>query len=163
MAQGDFPKPVRISKGRVAWLEADLNRWKASRVSTPPQPRKAPAPKPKTVVPKPSPAKAFPRPRAPNGQNQFMTLRHRDVLARLVSDLGGNLSEAQSMLASRAATLSVWCERAEISMTSSRPVNFAEYMSVVEQLRLVLVDLGLGRSAKVAHQSPESASKDQTP
>jgi len=31
IADGDFPKPVRISKGRVAWRERDLTAWLESR------------------------------------------------------------------------------------------------------------------------------------
>ena len=29
---GDFPKPVRLSPGRVGWLEAEIDRWLAARV-----------------------------------------------------------------------------------------------------------------------------------
>ena len=25
--EGSFPAPIRISKGRVGWLEADIERW----------------------------------------------------------------------------------------------------------------------------------------
>ncbi|WP_415289074.1 AlpA family phage regulatory protein [Brevundimonas sp. S1H14] len=35
---GDFPKPVPISPGRVAWRERDIVAWNESRGSTIPQP-----------------------------------------------------------------------------------------------------------------------------
>ena len=31
VADGEFPKPVKISKGRVAWRERDLLSWLESR------------------------------------------------------------------------------------------------------------------------------------
>ncbi|WP_052074516.1 helix-turn-helix transcriptional regulator [Shewanella mangrovi] len=30
---GDFPKPVSIGGGRVAWLESDIDQWIESRLS----------------------------------------------------------------------------------------------------------------------------------
>lgn len=33
MADGQFPKPVRISEGRVAWRESEIAAWQARRVA----------------------------------------------------------------------------------------------------------------------------------
>lgn len=30
---GQFPQPVRVSRGRVAWRESDIDAWVASRTS----------------------------------------------------------------------------------------------------------------------------------
>lgn len=31
MNEGEFPRPIRLSKARVAWLQADLETWLESR------------------------------------------------------------------------------------------------------------------------------------
>ena len=31
MNEGKFPRPIRLSKARVAWLHADLEKWLESR------------------------------------------------------------------------------------------------------------------------------------
>ncbi len=49
---GDFPEPVPISPGRVAWRERDIARWNESRGPTP-----EPEPAPRPIRPTP------PRPR----------------------------------------------------------------------------------------------------
>jgi len=77
---GDFPDPVPISPGRVAWRERDIARWNASRgaapepppaappiLPTPPRPRKdgvlaAPTAKPNRSM-CPAATKPKPRPR----------------------------------------------------------------------------------------------------
>ncbi len=41
---GDFPEPVSISPGRVAWRERDIARWNESRGSTAPEPQPATRP-----------------------------------------------------------------------------------------------------------------------
>lgn len=33
MAKGAFPKPVRLSANRVAWLEDDIAAWQAERLA----------------------------------------------------------------------------------------------------------------------------------
>ena len=62
------------------------------------------------------------RSRVSNGKDLFLesvdgrsalARRLRDILAQLVSDIGGDPSEAQGIIARRAATLAVWCEQAE--------------------------------------------------
>ena len=41
---GDFPEPVPISPGRVAWRERDIARWNESRGPTTPEPEPAARP-----------------------------------------------------------------------------------------------------------------------
>ena len=31
--RGDFPQPFRLSRGAIAWLEADIDNWIASRAA----------------------------------------------------------------------------------------------------------------------------------
>ena len=33
MARGDFPKPVQLSPGSVAWVEADIDAWQRQRIA----------------------------------------------------------------------------------------------------------------------------------
>ena len=33
MSRGDFPRPVQLTKGRVAWREADVARWIEARLA----------------------------------------------------------------------------------------------------------------------------------
>lgn len=52
---GEFPKPVRISPGRVGWRQSELDAWQASRSSqsmpAPPMPR-SPGRRPKASLTK---------------------------------------------------------------------------------------------------------------
>lgn len=74
--------------------------------------------------------------------------RYRDILSALTADMGGDPSEAQSLIARRAATLAVWCELAEAGMAKGDDLNIAEYTTASNTLRRHLVDLGLERVAK---------------
>src|SRR5690606_32608549 len=71
--------------------------------------------------------------------------RYRDVLAQLTADLGGDPSEAQSIIARRAATLAVWCEQAESAMASGGDLDIATFTTAANSLRRLLADLGLER------------------
>jgi len=33
VAEGRFPAPVRISKGRVAWIEREIAQWQSARMA----------------------------------------------------------------------------------------------------------------------------------
>lgn len=33
MAKGNFPKPIKLSANRVAWLEDDIAAWQAERLA----------------------------------------------------------------------------------------------------------------------------------
>ena len=65
--------------------------------------------------------------------------------AQLISDIGGDPSEAQSLIARRAATLAVWCEQEEAVLASGKPLNIGEYATATNTLRRLLLDLGLER------------------
>jgi predicted DNA-binding transcriptional regulator AlpA len=66
---GDFPQPVALSPGRVAWRERDIAAWSESR-SLPlaplphPQPRQRPLPASQKPVPPPGPPVLTRRPPA---------------------------------------------------------------------------------------------------
>lgn len=49
---GDFPNPVPISPGRVAWRERDIARWNASRGSAPKSDAAAPLIRPTPLTPR---------------------------------------------------------------------------------------------------------------
>ena len=71
--------------------------------------------------------------------------RYRDILAQLVSDLGGDPSEAQSIIARRATTLAVWCEQTEAKAAAGEALNVTEFTAATNALRRLLNDLGLER------------------
>jgi hypothetical protein len=104
----------------------------------------------------PSAAKPTGRARVSNGSQLFldesaidgrsvMARRYRDVLAALVSDLGGDPSEAQAQIARRAATLIVWAESAESDMAAGNAIDIASFTTATNALRRLLADLGLER------------------
>src|SRR5262245_11379694 len=64
--------------------------------------------------------------------------RYRDVLAQLVADLGGDPTEAQSIIARRAATLAVWCEGEEAAMANGEEADIATFTTACNALRRLL-------------------------
>jgi hypothetical protein len=99
-------------------------------------------------------AKPSARSRVSNGKDLFLegvdgrsaiARRYRDILAQLVSDLGGDPSEAQTIIVRRATTLAVWCEQAEGEAASGKPLDIGEYTTATNTLRRLLNDLGLER------------------
>ncbi len=101
--------------------------------------------------------KAHARSRVSNGRALFLDAvdgrsvfarRYRDILAQLVSDMGGDPSEAQSLIARRAATLAVWCEQAEASMAAGTDLDIQEFTTATNALRRLLSDIGLERRAR---------------
>lgn len=74
--------------------------------------------------------------------------RYRDVLAELISDLGGDPSGAQNAIARRASALCVVCEQAEAEMVAGGVLDLAEFTTAANSLRRLLSDLGLERRAK---------------
>ena len=66
-------------------------------------------------------------------------------LLSAVSDIGGDPSEAQSIIARRAATLAVWCEQAESGVARGEKLDVGEYATATNTLRWLLLDLGLER------------------
>jgi hypothetical protein len=94
------------------------------------------------------------RSRLSNGKDLFLegvdgrsalARRYRDILAQLVSDLGGDPSEAQSIIARRATTLAVWCEQTEAKAAAGEALNVTEFTTATNALRRLLNDLGLER------------------
>lgn len=71
--------------------------------------------------------------------------RYKEILAQLTADMGGDPSEAQTMIARRAATLAVWCESAEADMARGAAFDIASFTTAANSLRRLLADLGLER------------------
>jgi hypothetical protein len=79
--------------------------------------------------------------------------RFRDILAEIVSDLGGSnvLSEAQRQLARRAATISVQCEFIEAEIAAGGEISadrLDQYGTMTDRLGRALGRLGMKRVAK---------------
>ncbi|MEL7788135.1 hypothetical protein AAG610_03180 [Citromicrobium bathyomarinum] len=74
--------------------------------------------------------------------------RYRDILGQLVSDLGGDPSEAQMQIARRAASLAVWAEEQDASAANGEPLDIGTYTTASNSLRRLLADLGLERRAR---------------
>jgi hypothetical protein len=74
--------------------------------------------------------------------------RYRDIFNQIISDIGGDPSEAQSLIAKRATTLGVWCELAEAGMARGESLNIAEFTAASNCLRRLLFDLGLERKPR---------------
>jgi hypothetical protein len=99
-------------------------------------------------------AKPEARSRVSNGKDLFLdgvdgrsviARRYRDILSQLTSDIGGDPSEAQSIIIRRATQLAVWCEQAEAEAAGGKPLNIGEYATATNTLRRLLLDLGLER------------------
>ncbi len=70
--------------------------------------------------------------------------RRRDLYRQLVADLGGEpLPEAKDILAQRAVTLTILCQKAEAEMAAGGAVDIGGYTTGVNALRRLLCDLGL--------------------
>ncbi|WP_291179612.1 hypothetical protein [Hyphomicrobium sp.] len=74
--------------------------------------------------------------------------RYKEVLAQLVSDAGGDPSEAVMLIMRRAATIAVWCEQAEVAMANGGTLDIAEFTTATNALRRLLIDIGLERRPK---------------
>jgi len=75
----------------------------------------------------------------------ILARRYRDILRQLVSDIGGDPSEAQSIIAKRSATIAVWCELAEARLAKGEDLNIVEFTTATNALRRLLFDLGIKR------------------
>jgi hypothetical protein len=77
--------------------------------------------------------------------------RFRDVLAEILSDLGGDkrvLSEGQRQLARRCALLSVECERIEGNAVSGKEIDLEVYGTLTDRMGRAFQRLGLRRVAR---------------
>lgn len=78
----------------------------------------------------------------------MMARRFREITARIESDLGGDLTEAQRHLTARAATLACWCEERESELAQGQDFDAGQYATISNALRRLLSDLGLQRVAR---------------
>jgi len=76
--------------------------------------------------------------------------RFRDVLAEIVSDLGGadRLSEGQRQLARRAATISIACEKIEGDAAAGAAIDLETYGKLTDRLGRTFQRLGLKREPR---------------
>jgi hypothetical protein len=74
--------------------------------------------------------------------------RYKEILAQLITDMGGDPSEAQTIIARRASTLAVWCEQAEADMANGSNFDVGEFTTATNALRRLLADIGLERKAR---------------
>lgn len=76
--------------------------------------------------------------------------RFRDVLAEIVSDLGGadRLSEGQRQLARRCAMIAVECEKLEGKAVAGEEINLETYGQLTDRLGRAFQRLGLKRVAR---------------
>jgi hypothetical protein len=77
--------------------------------------------------------------------------RFRDILAEILSDLGGpdsGLSEAQRQLARRCATIAIACERLEGEAAAGNEINLEVYGTLTDRLGRCFQRLGLKRQAR---------------
>jgi hypothetical protein len=75
--------------------------------------------------------------------------RFRDVLAEIVSDLGGAdmLSEGQRQLTRRAATIAIACEKLEGEAAAGHEIDLTTYGMLVDRMGRCFDRLGLKRQA----------------
>ena len=98
------------------------------------------------------------RSRVTNGKTHFVEAdqrgpwarRWRDVLAEIISDLGGAdlLSEGQKQLARRCATISIECEKMEGEAAQGREIDLFTYGTLTDRLGRCFTRLGLKRQAR---------------
>ncbi|TDK49707.1 hypothetical protein E1832_08600 [Antarcticimicrobium luteum] len=78
----------------------------------------------------------------------LMARRFREIVTGVEADLGGDLTEAQTALLARAATLAIWCEEREAELARGEQFDAAEYATIANAMRRLLADLGLNRVAR---------------
>lgn len=69
--------------------------------------------------------------------------RYREVVERLLSELGPNPTAAQEQLARRAATIMLWCEQRESEAATGVDIDMATFVTATNALRRVLSTLGI--------------------
>ncbi|KZC82512.1 hypothetical protein AYR46_03905 [Sphingobium yanoikuyae] len=111
-------------------------------------------------MPRPSTKHATPKPeartRVGNGSvvlqgvdaRSITFRRYREILASLIADMGGDPTEAQSQIARRAASLSIWCEDQDTAAANGTPIDIGAYTTASNSLRRLLESLGLERKQR---------------
>jgi hypothetical protein len=91
--------------------------------------------------------------------------RWRDVLAEIISDLGGydGLSEGQRQLARRCATIAIACERMEGEAAQGAEIDLEVYGTLTDRLGRALQRLGLKRVPKDITPDPLDYAKEYAP
>jgi hypothetical protein len=76
--------------------------------------------------------------------------RWRDVLAEIISDLGGHdgLSEGQRQLARRCATIAIACEKMEGEAAQGAEIDLETYGTLTDRLGRCFQRLGLRRQSR---------------
>lgn len=116
----------------------------------------------------------FARSRVANGSSLFVgavdqrsaeARRFRDVLAEIVSDLGGTegLSEGQRQLARRAAMMSIQCEVMEGKAIAGEPIDLDAFGQLSDRIGRAFNRLGLKRVAKPLEHDPIHAHFSRPP
>lgn len=82
--------------------------------------------------------------------------RFRDVLAEIISDLGGadHLSEGQRQIARRCAMMSVECERMEGEAVAGKAIDLEAFGKLADRIGRAFQRLGLKRVAKPVVANP---------
>jgi hypothetical protein len=99
------------------------------------------------------------RSRVTNGRSPFVEIdgrgpwarRWRDVLAEIISDIGGHeagLSEGQRQLARRCATIAIACERMEGEAALGHEIDLDAYGTLTDRLGRCFQRLGLKRQPR---------------
>jgi len=74
--------------------------------------------------------------------------RFREVFVQIITDIGGDPTEAQIQIARRASALAVWSESNEAELAKGSAIDIAAFTTAANSLRRLLADLGLERRAK---------------
>ena len=74
--------------------------------------------------------------------------RFREITAGIEQDLGGDLTEAQKHLISKAAAPIVWTEDRESDLARGEDFDAVQYATIANAIRRLLNDLGLERKLK---------------
>ena len=80
--------------------------------------------------------------------------RIKEWESQIITDLGGDLTEAQKSIMRRAAVLSAILEDKEARWATGTPLSLNEYCSATNVLRRLLSTLGMERKQKSVNGTP---------
>jgi hypothetical protein len=89
--------------------------------------------------------------------------RFERVRRQLLTDQGGDPTEAQSAIAKNAAGLAIWCEDQLRELLDKKPVNIIELASVMNSLRRMLETLGIQRAPRDVTKLADYLAKREQP